>query len=247
MNSDGEELRSYETPALLAWRRGTDIPLLVLAIGSLPILLLEIQRTELPYSDELFLDIVNWTVLVAFTVDYVVEFVLSSWRSLYVRREWTSLLIVLSQAVAVVPSLGPFGILRAFRGARALRAVLAVMRLFAIGGVAAREGRRILVRHAASFALAAAGLTWLCSAVAFTLAENVGNGYKYGSFFDALWWSTATITTIGAGAIAPTTTAGRLVGALTGIVGISTFAVVTAKVAQFLVRVDPQRSDTTNA
>jgi hypothetical protein len=35
------------------WRAATDTPLLVLAIASLPILLLELARTELPYSDRL--------------------------------------------------------------------------------------------------------------------------------------------------------------------------------------------------
>ena len=59
------------------------------------------------------------------------------------------------------------------------------------------------------------------------------------SFFDALWWSLATITTVGYGDIYPVTTAGRIIGGFTMIVGISTFALVTAKIAQFLVRPDP--------
>jgi voltage-gated potassium channel len=57
-------------------------------------------------------------------------------------------------------------------------------------------------------------------------------------FFDALWWSSATITTVGYGDVAPVTTVGRLVGVVTMVVGISTFAIVTAKVAEFLVRAD---------
>lgn len=84
--------------------------------------------------------------------------------------------------------------------------------------------------------LGIAGLTWLTSAVAFTLAEDVGDGHRIDSFFDALWWSTTTITTVGYGDVFPVTTAGRLVGAVTMVVGISTFAVVTAKVAELLVR-----------
>lgn len=64
-------------------------------------------------------------------------------------------------------------------------------------------------------------------------------GHRLNSFFDALWWSTATITTVGYGDVYPITTAGRLVGGFTMVVGISTFAVVTAKVAEFLVRNAP--------
>lgn len=83
-----------------------------------------------------------------------------------------------------------------------------------------------------------AGLTWITSAVAFTLAEDVGRTGRLDSFFDALWWSTATITTVGYGDIYPVTAAGRIVGAFTMVVGISTFAIVTAKVAEWLVRAD---------
>ena len=91
-------------------------------------------------------------------------------------------------------------------------------------------------RHAAGFALGVAGLTWLTSAVGFTMAEDVGAGGRLDSFFDALWWSSTTITTVGYGDVYPVTAAGRIIGVFTMVVGISTFAVVTAKVAEVLVR-----------
>ena len=46
----------------------------------------------------------------------------------------------------------------------------------------------------------------------------------------------ATITTVGYGDIYPVTPTGRIVGGFTMMVGISTFALVTAKVAEYLVR-----------
>ena len=49
----------YMTPRLAAWRRRTDAPLLILAIGSLPMLLLDLKRHDLAYHDRVFLDIVN--------------------------------------------------------------------------------------------------------------------------------------------------------------------------------------------
>ena len=72
--------------------------------------------------------------------------------------------------------------------------------------------------------------------MAFCLAEDVGEHGRVHSFFDALWWSTATITTVGYGDLFPITAAGRIVGGITMFVGISTFAIVTAKVAEILVR-----------
>lgn len=229
-------MSGYESPALLRWRSATDAPLLILAIASLPVLLLEVVRNELSIADRVFLDVVNVVVLVAFATDYIVELALARRKGRFVRAEWTSLLIVLTQAMALAPSLAGFGVLRALRVARVWRSIAVVARVLAVSGIAAREGRSILRRHAASFALGVAGMTWLTSAVAFTLAEDVGVEGRLGSFFDALWWSSTTITTVGYGDVFPVTAAGRLVGVVTMAVGISAFAVVTAKVAEFLVR-----------
>jgi hypothetical protein len=45
---DDFDMTDYVTPRLAAWRRRTDAPLLILAIGSLPLLLLEVTRADGP-------------------------------------------------------------------------------------------------------------------------------------------------------------------------------------------------------
>jgi len=233
----------YLTPSLARWRRATDTPLLVVAIGSLPLLLLELERSSLPRTDRLLLDVVNVAVLVVFAVDYVVELRLSRNRRSYIRCEWTSLAIVLAQAAAVLPGLAPVGALRVLRGARAFRAVAVVVRLFAIGGAAAHQGRRTLRRKAASLALGAAALTWITAAAAFVVAEGVEREGGPESFADGLWWSLSTMSTVGYGDIYPVTGAGRLVAGFTMLMGVATFAVVTAKIAEFLLQDEVPRSD----
>lgn len=229
----------YLTQGVVRWRAATDVPLLALAIASLPLLALEIDRSSLPSSDRRFIDIVNVVVLVAFSVDYVVELVLSRSRRQYIRFEWSSLLIVIAQIAAVLPGLAGFGVLRILRGARAFRAIAVVARMIAIGGAAASQGRTALRERAATLALSVAALTWLTSAVAFTLAEGVDDpSSRIQSFGDSLWWSISTMATVGYGDIYPVTALGRIIGGVTMIVGIATFAVVTAKVAEFLVRQD---------
>lgn len=230
--------QGYETPGLVRWRRATDGPLLVLAIGSLPFLLLELARDDLTWSDRVMLDVVNVVVLVGFAIDYFVELALASNRRAFVRHEWTSLMIVVAQALALLPALAAFGVLRVLRGARAFRAIAVVFRVIAIGGVTAREGREVIRRRAATFALSLAALTWLTSAAAFTVVEDVGEGKPIDTFGDALWWSSTTITTVGYGDVFPVTATGRLIAVVTMVVGISAFAVVTAKIAEFLVRVE---------
>ena len=106
------------TPGLASWRRRTDVPLLILAIGSLPILALEFIREDLTHLDQDFITVVNVFVLVAFGVDYLVELSVARNRASYVRHEWTSALIVITQALAVIPGLAGFGFLRVLRAAR---------------------------------------------------------------------------------------------------------------------------------
>jgi voltage-gated potassium channel len=154
-------------------------------------------------DDELFLDIVNAVVFVGFLVDYLVELSLASDRRSFVRHEWIPALLVVTQGLALVPALSALGALRGIRAVRALRLIAVIARLVAIGGLAARDGRAVLRRHAARIALGAAALTWLTAAVAFTMVEDVGEGQRFHSFFDSLWWSTSTITTVGTATSSP--------------------------------------------
>jgi voltage-gated potassium channel len=216
---------------LATWRKRTDTPLLLLAVGSLPILLLEVVSERLSTADQNFITTVNVIVFLAFAVDYLVELSITKNRTGYVRTQWASLLIVFSQFLALLPALGFLGVIR---GARALRIVITLVRLLAIGAASKERGRKFFKEKAASFAFGLAGFTLITSAVAFTIAEEVGDGRRIGSFFDALWWSAATMTTVGYGDIYPITAIGRIIAVFTMLIGVSALAVITARIAQFL-------------
>jgi voltage-gated potassium channel len=216
------------------WRRRTDTPLTIIAIGSLPVLFLHFVSDRLSSLDKKFIFVVDLIVLVAFVIDYVVELSLSTNRIRYIKTEWLNALVTVAQVLALLPSLGIAGI---FRAARGFRVVLTVARVFGIGASASRnDGRRLLREKAATLAFGLAGFTWITSAVAFTIAEDVGQGKRIESFFDALWWSASTITTVGYGDIYPVTAVGRMIAVFTMLIGVSTLAVVTARVAKFLIR-----------
>ena len=223
------------SPRLATWRRRTDLPLLLIAVGSLPLLLLEVVSHRLAQNDQRFITLVNVIVFIAFAVDYLVELSITHKRSTYIRTQWASLIIVFSQLFALFPALGFLG---ALRGVRALRVAGTLIRVFGIGAATKEQGRKFFKEKAASVAFGIAGLTLISSAVGFTMAEDVGDGRRIHSFFDALWWSAATITTVGYGDIYPVTAVGRIIAIFTMIVGISTLAVVTARIAQFLISND---------
>jgi voltage-gated potassium channel len=222
---------------IATWRRWTDLPLLVLAVGSLPLLLLELVSGRLTQSDRNFVFGVNVAVFIAFAISYGVEIFLSESRVKYAKSEWLSLLIVIAQLLALLPAMGFFGVLR---GARALRIIVTLLRVVGIGVASRTKGRELLKKRAASMAFGLAGFTLVTSAVAFTLAEDVGESGRIHSFFDALWWSAATITTVGYGDIYPVTAAGRIIAVFTMVIGVSTLAVVTARIAQFLIQNDSE-------
>lgn len=223
------------SPRLATWRRRTDLPLLLIAIGSLPLLLLEVVDDRLSKADQNFLTAINVLVFIAFAIDYVVELAVTYNRATYARTQWASLVIVISQLLALLPALGFLGILR---GVRALRVVGALSRVIGIGAASKEQGRKYFKEKAASVAFGMSAFTLVTSAVAFTIAEDVGDGRRINSFFDALWWSASTITTVGYGDIYPVTVTGKIIAVFTMVVGVSTLAVVTARIAQFLVSLE---------
>lgn len=170
----------------------------------------------------------------AFLVDYLTELVLSENKTHYIKTEWLNAIVTIAQVMALLPSLGIAGI---FRAARGFRVFLTLARVLGIGASASRnDTKRLLRDRAATLAFGLAGFTCITSAVAFTMAEDVGANGRIHSFFDALWWSASTITTVGYGDVYPVTAVGRIIAIFTMLVGISTLAVVTARIAKFLIR-----------
>ncbi len=88
------------------------------------------------------------------------------------------------------------------------------------------------VRGTAFWSLTFFANIWvLFSATLLWLLENETNS-KLLSFWDALWWSFCTVSTVGYGDIVPITSWGRVLGVVTMLVGAAFFASFTALFAQ---------------
>ena len=72
--------------------------------------------------------------------------------------------------------------------------------------------------------------------------EKQVQGTKIATLPDALWWAAATMTTVGYGDLAPTTTGGRIVAVVLMFVGITLFGLTTALLAKWLVGDRPETS-----
>ena len=56
-----------------------------------------------------------------------------------------------------------------------------------------------------------------------------------GTYGDALWWATSTVTTVGYGDVVPTSPGGRIVGTFLMLTGISLIPLITSAVVSILV------------
>ena len=69
------------------------------------------------------------------------------------------------------------------------------------------------------------------TSVGIYFAENEAQPEKFSSILSSMWWSVATLTTVGYGDIYPITTIGKFLGSLSAIFGVCLFAIPTAILA----------------
>jgi len=77
------------------------------------------------------------------------------------------------------------------------------------------------------------GLLAVISIGAFIFEYGVNKGFK--SFWDTIWWTVVTLTTVGYGDRVPLTIGGRILGIFMMILGVASTGIVTGRIASFLV------------
>jgi voltage-gated potassium channel len=168
-----------------------------------------------------------WT---AFLGEFLYLFRIADSKRRFLRSHWFDLLIiVLTPPIALLPNE-----LDALRALRALRVVRAV----AVIGRANHTLRRFLRRDSLPYVIALSlfvvvigGLT--IHALEPDTAQTVGDG---------LWWAAATLSTVGYGDIAPKTLMGRVLAVMIMVIGVSSFALLTAGIASLFVRAEEHRA-----
>ncbi|MFN4045926.1 MAG: potassium channel family protein, partial [Acidilobaceae archaeon] len=89
----------------------------------------------------------------------------------------------------------------------------------------------------ASTVIGALASTVLVSAITVYFAESGASNSTVKSFWDALWWAFATVTTVGYGDVVPETSLGRFVGVITMIIGIGVYSALIGIIAASLANV----------
>ncbi|HFU4377127.1 TPA: potassium channel family protein [Streptococcus suis] len=163
-------------------------------------------------------NIIDWLLWFIFVCDYFVNLYHADDSMEYIQSHVLEL-------IAIIPFDSVFSFLRLGRLARLFRLVK-VARIFALSNRFWDTVNRLLHTNSLSKVLMLNVSAVLTASVLLSAIEGK-------SFFDAVWWSIVTMTTVGYGDIVPQDTISKVIAILLMLVGICTFGMVTSTITRF--------------
>jgi voltage-gated potassium channel len=217
VNTD-QRARAFE-----AFDKAVDLPMLLITLLLLPVIAIPLLFQVSGPVEQVF-QALDWMIWAAFAFELGIKTYLAPRRIHYLVTHWYDVLIV------VIPFFRPLRIVRSAR----LLSLLGLLRFASIIARAETSVRYVLGGHGFHYILLSSFILLIAAAVLVTILERDAGG-SIDSFENALWWTAATVTTVGYGDTTPVTAAGRGVGVLVMLVGISLFSLLTANVSAFFV------------
>ena len=210
---DGDDARRRR------WEDRAQVPLAVGAVLFLLTLVVPLYLPDLPGRTRLVLTTVGALTWLAFAVDYGVRLALAE------RRRWFVVTHPLQLLVVLAPLLQPLASLR----------LVAVARAALVAGHTTRASRAAARGRLTATAGGIALVLMVVSGGLVLEAERGAPEANISTAGDAVWWTLATVTTVGYGDHFPTTGAGRAVATVLMLVGIALLGTVSASIAAFFV------------
>lgn len=203
------------------YSRLTDRPMMALALVYTGIFTVQSVLYQPDDSWYRLLNRVSLAIWAVFAVDLAISFVLDPDKRTFPRRN------ILNIVTVVLPM---------FRSLR-------ILRLFSGGSWVSRKGNGILTRSAIAQAVSATLLVCFIGSLMVLNAERGAAHATIVTFWDALWWSAETVTTVGYGDMYPVTGGGRIIAVGVMLLGISMLGVVSAGLAATLVKQSSNGAD----
>lgn len=247
-------MSKYRLFEILEVGKGSDITskicdnfLVLLVIGSIfSVILGSVPEIDAEFSEELrWFEII--TVLI-FTVEYLLRLWVAPLKYKQSQRpkiKYISSFYGIVDLAAILPfyvSLFGFGVdLRVLRAARLLRILKISHYNTALQDLALAiyDERKSFVSAIYIFTV-----TLLITSSLIFFAENSKQPEDFRSIPDAIWWSLITLTTVGYGDVSPITPVGKIIGAITALLGVCTVALLTGIVGNaFSAQLSRKRSE----
>lgn len=187
-----------------------------LALAYVLLIVLELLDTSLVYNSGF--QTLDWCLWFIFVVDYFVQLYYAEDNLQYIQDH-------ILELIAIIPFDSVFRFLQIGRLARLFRLVK-VARIFALSNRFWDTLNKLLHTNSLSKVL-------MLNVSAVLVASGVLSIIEKKSFFDALWWSIVTMTTVGYGDIVPTDTVSKIMAILLMLIGICTFGMVTSTITRF--------------
>ncbi|AHE98952.1 VIC family potassium channel protein [Thioalkalivibrio paradoxus ARh 1] len=223
-----------------AWPRTglspANVAIAVLIVSAALLAILETEDTLRSGAPRFFL-FAELLIVLAFSVEYLARLYAAGedpryrglWGRLRYMRTWWAIIDLL----AILPFLVTMGaqntfLLRLLKLLRLLR--LSRLGRFSRAWAAISEAIH-LRRFELMLSFAAAGMLLILSSACLYLVEGGAQPEAFGSIPRALWWSVATLTTVGYGDVTPITAPGRILAGITALAGIGLIALPTGVLA----------------
>jgi len=193
----------------------------LIAVSILLIILDSIVKLEAAIRN--FVYLADFAICAVLALDYIYRLLRSKRKAVFIRRYWYEILALIPAYMFLIVETQFLGAV--FRSLRIIRAAR-ILRLTKLTLAATRTVKlittvgRLFIRSKVAYLLILALTVIMFSSTAIYTAEAELESSSIKSFFDAIWWSFTTVTTVGYGDIVPTTIEGKTIGIMLMIFGI---------------------------
>ncbi|MFJ2831162.1 potassium channel family protein [Streptomyces sp. NPDC087263] len=203
------------------WERLTEIPLGLTSVLYLAAYAVRVLAHGLPTGGQDICLAVLFAAWAVFAIDYAVRWRLSGQGLRFVRTHWLDTLVV------VLPLLRPLRVVKVYEAVQRRRG----------------EPRLALYSRVIVYAGLSVALLGFAGALAVYQQEHAAPGATIRTFGDAVWWTCATLATVGYGDVAPVTPAGRTIAVGLMACGLALLGAVTGSFSSWLLQVFSREGD----
>ena len=177
-------------------------------------------------QNQVFL-IFDWVSVTAFVIDYILRWMTADLR-MPNRSKWTAFILYPITPMAIIDLISILPVVtllnNAFKLFRVTR-LLKIVRMFKF----VRYSKNVQIlkrvfRKESNILLTVFWIAFFYIILTALIMFNVEESIMFDDYFDALYWATTTLTTVGYGDICPTTDIGRIISMFSAIFGVAVIA-----------------------